>query len=78
MPTILDIFGLRFQIYVRDHMPPHVHVISQDGSAKFEVSEDNVRLMENKRMKPHDLKLAEAIVIKNAIHILNEWVKIHG
>ena len=59
-------------------MPPHVHVISQDGSAKFEVAVGNVRLIENKRMKPHDLKLAESIVIKNVDYILNEWVKIHG
>ena len=39
MPTILILFGLKFRIYVRDHEPIHVHVVSQDGEAKFKVNE---------------------------------------
>ena len=37
MPTILQLFGLKFRVYVRDHEPIHVHVISQDGEAKIQV-----------------------------------------
>ena len=40
MPTILILFGLKFRIYVRDHEPIHVHVISQDGEAKFKVGDE--------------------------------------
>ncbi|MBR5034484.1 MAG: DUF4160 domain-containing protein, partial [Bacteroidales bacterium] len=33
MPTLFKLFGLIFRIYTRDHQPPHVHVISQEGEA---------------------------------------------
>ena len=48
MPTILMLFGLKFRIYVRDHQPIHVHVISQEGEAKFQVS-DEIKLIDNKK-----------------------------
>jgi hypothetical protein len=75
MPEILRMFGLRFQIYVRDHEPIHVHVFSQDGEAKFEVG-DEISLTKNKGMKPKDLKLAEAIIEENKDLIIEEWVRI--
>lgn len=78
MPTILELFGLAFRIFTRDHEPPHVHVFSQDGAAKFKVTLDEVTLLENKHMKSKDLKLAESIIEGNKEHIVNEWVKIHN
>ncbi len=78
MPTILDLFGLLFLIYTRDHQPPHVHVRSQDGEAKFCVTIDEVTLIENRKMKPKDLKLAESILEANKKYVVEQWVKIHG
>lgn len=77
MPEILRLFGLRFYIYTRDHRPPHVHVVSQDGMAKFAI-EDEIVLIDNEGMKTKDLKLAEAVIEENRENILKEWVKIHG
>ena len=77
MPTILILFGLKFRIYVRDHEPIHVHVISQEGEAKFKVGEE-VTLMENKGMKPKDVKLAESIIEENKELVVTEWIKIYG
>lgn len=77
MPTILILFGLKFRIYVRDHEPVHVHVLSQDGEAKFRIG-DEIRLMANKGMKPKDIKLAESIIEENKELIVTEWVKIYG
>lgn len=74
MPTILILFGLKFRIYVRDHEPVHVHVLSQDGEAKFQVG-DEIRLMVN---KGKDIKLAESIIEENKELIITEWVKIYG
>ena len=51
MPTLFKLFGLIFRIYTRDHCPPHVHVISQEGEAIFTVSEDGVEMRENKGMR---------------------------
>lgn len=70
-------FGLKFYIYTRDHKPPHVHVVSQDGSARFAITEV-VLLLENAGMKSKDLKMAEAIIEDNKEIIISEWVKIHG
>ena len=77
MPTILILFGLTFRIYVRDHEPVHVNVLSQDGEAKFQVG-DEIRLMVNKGMKPKDIKLAESIIEENKELIITEWIKIYG
>ncbi len=77
MPEILRLFGLKFYIYTRDHQPPHIHVASQDGMAKFSISEEIV-LIDNAGMKSKDLKLAESIIEDNKENILKEWIKIHG
>ncbi len=68
---------MKFYIYTRDHQPPHVHVVSSDGSAKFAI-EDEIRLVENAGMKSKDLKMAESIIKENKENILREWVKIYG
>ena len=77
MPTIFILFGFRFLFYANDHEPIHVHVISQDGEAKFKVG-DEVTLMDNKGMKPKDLKLAESIIEENKELVITEWIKIYG
>lgn len=78
MPEVLRLFGLKFYIYTRDHQPPHVHVRSQDGEAKFCINEKKIELMEVKNMKSKDVKLAESILEDNINNILKEWIKIHG
>jgi hypothetical protein len=35
MPTILNVFGLRFYFYSDEHEPIHVHVENSDGRAKI-------------------------------------------
>ena len=77
MPTLFIVFGLVFRIFTRDHMPPHVHVISQDGEAKFRVSETEVKLIENKSMKPKGIRLAESVLEENKELVVKEWIKIH-
>ena len=78
MPTILQLFGLAFMIFTRDHQPPHVHVKSQDGEAKFRVTKEEITLIENWGMKPKDLKLAESILEENKEFVVEQWVKIYG
>lgn len=77
MPTVLILFGLKFRIYTAEHLPPHCHVTSQDGQAKFEIL-DSVRLVENHGLKPKDLRLAESILEENLELIQEEWKKLHG
>ncbi|MDR2563220.1 MAG: DUF4160 domain-containing protein [Prevotellaceae bacterium] len=77
MPTILILFGLKFRIYVRDHEPVHIHVVGNDGEAKFRIG-DEVSLMSNRGLKPKDLHLAQSIIEENRELIVSEWIKIHG
>ena len=39
MPTVLDLFGLKFLIFTHDHQPPHCHVKSVNGAAKFKITD---------------------------------------
>lgn len=71
MPELFRFFGLRFAFFSNDHPPIHVHVRSSDGTAKFEVNP--VLLIENKGLKPKDLKLAEALILENEELIINRW-----
>ena len=76
MPTLFKLFGLIFRIYTRDHQPPHVHVISQEGEAIFNIDLE-VTLIDNKGMKPKDVSLAVSILEENKEIILEEWNKLH-
>jgi hypothetical protein len=76
MPTVLDLFGLKFIIFTADHQPPHCHVRSTNGSAKFEIK-DGVRLIES-TLKPKELKLAEYVLEENLENIQEAWKKYHG
>lgn len=62
---------MRFAFFSNDHPPIHVHVRGSDGVAKFEVNP--VRLLENKGLKPKDLKLAEALILENEELIVKRW-----
>ncbi len=77
MPTVLILFGLKFKIYTAEHLPPHCHVTSQDGQAKFEIKEE-VILIENRGMKPKDISLARSILEENLEIIQEAWKKYHG
>ena len=77
MPTLFKLFGLIFRIYTRDHQPPHVHVISQEGEAIF-IIDYEVTLKDNKGMKPKDVSLAVSILEENKELILEEWNRLHG
>jgi hypothetical protein len=76
MPTVLDLFGLKFIIFTNDHQPPHCHVKSANGAAKFEIK-DEVRLIES-TLKPRELKLAEYVLEENLENIQQAWKNIHG
>lgn len=64
MPTVLDLFGLKFIIFTADHQPPHVHVRSASGKAKFNIGRDAVEVVES-TLKPKEMKLAMYILEDN-------------
>ncbi|MDO4194855.1 MAG: DUF4160 domain-containing protein [Prevotellaceae bacterium] len=80
MPEILRIFGLRFFFYSREHEPIHVHVQGADGKAKFNITPEGIKLVENIGLKPKDIRCAEMVLEENkelAISMWNEYFGSH-
>ena len=73
MPTIMYLFGLRFFFYSEEHLPIHVHVQSGDGKAKIDVETHEV--LENKGVKPADLKKAVDAVKQYQADIRQAWIE---
>ncbi|HPS95077.1 MAG: DUF4160 domain-containing protein [Bacteroidales bacterium] len=71
MPTLFYYLGLRFFFYSNDHEPIHVHVSNKDGEAKFRI--DPIILIENRGIKPRDLKSAEVALDENWEVIIERW-----
>jgi len=72
MPTLFTVFGFRFMFYSNDHEPIHVHVIKGSAEARFQVQSE-VALLDNKGLKPAELKLAESLVEENKEIIIERW-----
>lgn len=75
MPEIFRLFGLRFFFYSDDHLPIHVHVRNGAGEAKFEISTDQIILIQSFGMKSKDLKMAENLILQNKELIIDHWIK---
>ena len=86
MPIVLDLFGLKFIIFTADHQPPHCHVKSSNGAAKFiiknkvECVESTLKQVEcvESTLKPKEQKLAEYVLEENLENIREAWKRIHG
>ena len=76
MPTIFFYFGLRFFFLSNEHLPPHVHVRSADGKAKFNLLDGS--MMEESTLKPNDLKRANEVIQEKREDFLQERYNIHG
>ena len=72
MPTLFTVFGFRFLFYSNDHEPIHIHVIKGNTEARFQVQPE-VKLLDNKGLKPAELKLAESLVEENKEMIVERW-----
>lgn len=46
MPTLFELFGLRFFFFSEDHAPIHVHVVKGDDDAKIALRPE-IRLVYN-------------------------------
>ncbi|MBV8749673.1 MAG: DUF4160 domain-containing protein [Candidatus Eremiobacteraeota bacterium] len=80
MPTILRYSAMRFQIYVDDHEPPHVHVKLPGGRVTvFLVERSRTVYVRRVRgpLRDHDLAHISAIVEEHFDTLLTAWNKIH-
>jgi hypothetical protein len=57
MPTIFELFGLRFFFYADEHSPIHVHIVKGDAEAKIEIDPE-IKLIYNHGLKVQDVRRA--------------------
>jgi hypothetical protein len=79
MATVYRAHGLRFIIFVDDHLPAHVHVFG-DGHIKVNlVGPDGAPdIVTIEGMKRGDVRHAMQIVAEQQAYLLSRWSEIHG
>ena len=65
MPTIFEIFGLRFFFYSDEHLPIHVHIEYGGNDAKVEIA--------TRGLKPRELKKATQLIEMYEQEIIKAW-----
>lgn len=50
-----------------------MHVKNADGKAKFEILPEEIVLVENKGLKPKDIKCAEMVLEENKELAISKW-----
>ena len=76
MPTIFELFGLRFFFYANEHSPVHVHVVRDDDEAKIAL-EPEIKLVYNHGLKERDVKRALELTRLYSDEIMEMWHKYH-
>lgn len=76
MPVIFREAGLRFIVYVDDHVPAHVHVEGNGGSAKIAIAD--ATLIWSHRLGHRDINRAVNVVKARRVEFTTAWQNIHG
>ena len=74
MPTIFEIFGLRFFFFSGDHAPIHVHVVKGDDDAKIAIISE-IKLVYNNGLKVGDPRKALQLAEIYKLEIIDAWSK---
>ena len=80
MPTVMRIGGVRVMIWPNDHRPAHVHVVSADGEAVFNLNcpDGPPRLRESYGFRLGDLNRLETTIAGAVAALCGDWGRIHG
>lgn len=77
MPTIFELFGLRFFFFSDVHAPIHVHVVKGEDNAKIAI-EPEITLVYNHGLKAQDVKRALKLAEMYKEEIIETWNKYHN
>ena len=80
MPTIYLEAEIEVRVFLKDHEPPHVHVVKDKATVVIDLGDQDVRpsISRNYGMKAADVKKALKIVAEHQGVFLQEWRKYHG
>lgn len=76
MPTVFELFGIRYFFYAGDHEPIHIHLENADGNAKVYL-EPELKVDFNHGIKAKDMKKALAMIETYKEEITEAWSRHH-
>ena len=72
MPTISSFYGIIIVMYLRnkEHNPPHIHAITQDFDAPFQISDGGIM---DGEFPPKASAMVKEFILKNQDDLLEMW-----
>ena len=72
MPTISSFYGITIVMYLRskEHNPPHIHAITQDFDAPFQIS--NGEIMDGE-FPQKGIAMVKEFILENQAELLKMW-----
>ncbi len=77
MPTVVRDGPFSVRIYLNDHPPPHVHVVTASGTAKVRIDREAPELVTVVGMSRPEAARALALVEEHRQLCLQRWRDIH-
>ena len=78
MPELFRMYGFLFMFFSHEHEPMHIHVIGNEGEAKFSWNGDRFVLEESRNFKHNDLRRIKDVISNNSDIIVKRWEELFG
>ena len=78
MPELFRLYGFLFMFFSHEHEPMHVHVIGNEGEAKFSWNGDRFVLEKSRNVKRNDLRRIKDVISNNSDIIVKRWEELFG
>ncbi len=64
--------------FSHEHEPMHVHVIGNEGEAKFSWNGERFVLEKTRNVKRNDLRRITSVISNNSDIIIKRWIELFG
>ncbi|MBP5487502.1 MAG: DUF4160 domain-containing protein [Bacteroidales bacterium] len=78
MPELFRMYGFLFMFFSHEHEPMHVHVIGNEGEAKFSWNGERFVLEKSRNVKRNDLRRITSVISNNSDIIIKRWIELFG
>ena len=78
MPELFRMYGFLFMFFSHEHEPMHIHVIGNEGEAKFSWDGDKFVLEKSRNVKRNDLRRIKSVILSNSDIIVKRWKELFG
>lgn len=78
MPELFRMYGFLFMFFSHEHEPMHVHVIGNEGEAKFSWNGERFVLEKTRNVKRNDLRRITSVISINSDIIIKRWIELFG